>query len=164
LVGELHYSFDHKGIHFIALDNVSDPSANVGQAQRDWLKDDLARLDADAPIVVFAHRPLWPLRPEWDWTTPDGDKVIELLDPYQNVTVFFGHIHQVNHHMTGHIAHHSAMSLMFALPPPDAPGMRAPVPWDPAQPDLGLGYRSIEATVTPSEYALTEIPAVYEET
>jgi 3',5'-cyclic AMP phosphodiesterase CpdA len=24
--GDLHYSFDHKGVHFIALDNVSDPA------------------------------------------------------------------------------------------------------------------------------------------
>ena len=36
--------------------------------------------------------------------------------PYSNVTVFYGHIHQENHHMTGHIAHHSAKSLIFALP------------------------------------------------
>jgi len=35
--------------------------------------------------------------------------------PYKNVTVFYGHIHQEHHHMTGHIAHHSAKSLIFPL-------------------------------------------------
>jgi hypothetical protein len=31
--GQLHYTFDHKGIHFIVLDNVSDPGAAIGEAQ-----------------------------------------------------------------------------------------------------------------------------------
>jgi len=35
--GELHYSFDHRGVHFIVLDNVSDPAAMVGEAQADVL-------------------------------------------------------------------------------------------------------------------------------
>jgi hypothetical protein len=62
------------------------------------------------------------------------------------VTVFYGHIHQEHHHMTGHIAHHSARSLMFPLPAPPAPGSQAkrnPIPWDAAAPYRGLGWRSI---------------------
>ena len=31
--GPTHYSFDHRGVHFIALDNVSDPAARVGDEQ-----------------------------------------------------------------------------------------------------------------------------------
>src|ERR1700680_1791104 len=27
--GETHYTFDHKGVHFIAVDNVSDPAARI---------------------------------------------------------------------------------------------------------------------------------------
>src|SRR5258706_5982644 len=27
--GETHYTFDHKGVHFIALDNVSDPTGSI---------------------------------------------------------------------------------------------------------------------------------------
>jgi hypothetical protein len=156
--GDLHYSFDHEGIHFVALDNVSDPMAMIGDAQLTWLQADLKPLDAEAPIVVFAHRPLWDLRPDWDWTTADGAKALDLLAPYKNVTVFFGHIHQELHHTTGHIAHHAARSLMFALPSPDTPGMRAPIPWDPEHPDQGLGYRNVEATTDAQRYALTELP------
>jgi hypothetical protein len=156
--GDLHYAFDHQGIHFIALDNVSDPMAMIGEAQLSWLQADLKSLDAETPIVVFTHRPLWDLRPDWDWTTADGAKALDLLSPYHNVTVFFGHIHQELHHMTGHIAHHAARSLMFALPSPDSPGMRAPIPWDPQHPEQGLGYRNVEATREPDRFQLTELP------
>ena len=65
---------------------------------------------------MFTHRPLFDLYPQWDWATRDGAQAIELLMPYRNVTVFYGHIHQEHHHMTGHIAHHSAKSLIFPLP------------------------------------------------
>src|SRR4026208_628768 len=30
--GATHYTFDHKGVHFIVLDNVSDPRARLGDA------------------------------------------------------------------------------------------------------------------------------------
>jgi 3',5'-cyclic AMP phosphodiesterase CpdA len=156
--GPTQYSFDHKGIHFIVLDNVSDAMANLGAAQLEWLRQDLASLDAEAPIVVFCHRPLWNLKAEWDWNTPDGQQAIDLLLPFDNVTVFFGHIHQELHHDTGHISHHSARSLMFALPTPETPGMRTPIPWDPDHPNAGLGYRSVEATTTTRTYDLGEIP------
>src|SRR6267143_1987407 len=35
--GEPNYTFEHKGIHFIVLDNVSDPAAMIGEAQLEWL-------------------------------------------------------------------------------------------------------------------------------
>src|SRR5262245_18216403 len=42
--GDTHYTFDHKGVHFIALDNVSDPGAKIGDEQLAWLKADLDKL------------------------------------------------------------------------------------------------------------------------
>jgi hypothetical protein len=158
LFGATHYSFDHKGIHFIALDNVSDPHASLGEEQLGWLAKDLSAQKADAPIVVFTHRPLFDLAPEWDWATRDGAKAVELLMPYKNVTVFYGHIHQEHHHMTGHIAHHAARSLMFPLPAPHSQPKRTPLPWDPAQPYKGLGFRGVEAGAGEARYAVTEYP------
>ena len=143
--GASTYSFDHKGVHFIALDNVSDPGAKLGAAQLDWLKADLARQAQDARIVVFTHRPLFDLAPKWDWATRDGDQAVALLMPYSNVTVFYGHIHQEHHHHTGHIAHHAAKSLIFPLPAPGSQEKRTPLPWDPAMPNKGLGFREVEA-------------------
>ena len=142
--GPTHYSFDHRGVHFIALDNVSDPAARVGDEQLAWLATDLARLDKDAPVVVLTHRPLFDLAPQWDWATRDGDQVVAQLMPHANVTVFYGHIHQEHHHETGHIAHHAATSLIFPLPAPGSQPKREPVKWDPTQPFRGLGFREVE--------------------
>ncbi|HEU4618060.1 MAG TPA: metallophosphoesterase [Gammaproteobacteria bacterium] len=161
LFGATHYSFDHKGIHFIALDNVSDPRASIGDAQLAWLAEDLRGQKRDAPIVVFAHRPLFDLAPEWDWATRDGAKAVELLTPYAHVTVFYGHIHQEHHHMTGHIAHHAARSLMFPLPAPKSQPKRAPLPWNPAEPYKGLGFRGVDADAHDAKYGITEYPVEY---
>ena len=61
--GQAHYSFDHKGVHFVALDNVSDPEGAVGAEQIDWLSADLKAQKRDARIVVLTHRPLFDLLP-----------------------------------------------------------------------------------------------------
>jgi heme/copper-type cytochrome/quinol oxidase subunit 2 len=100
---------------------------------------------------------LFDLYPQWDWATRDGAKAVELLMGYSNVTVFYGHIHQENHHMTGHIAHHSAKSLIFPLPAPGSAPKRVPLAWNPAEPYKGLGFRRVEAT-PPAGYAITEYP------
>jgi hypothetical protein len=142
--GPTHYSFDHKGVHFVALDNVSDPAGQVGAAQISWLAKDLAAHRKDAPIVVLTHRPLFGLFPQWDWTTADGDKVIDVLLAYRHVTVFYGHIHQEHHHQTEHITHHAARSLIFPLPAPGSAPKKAPLPWDARAAAHGLGYRRIE--------------------
>jgi len=155
--GKLNYSFDHKGVHFVVIDNVSDPSATVGAAQLNWLQSDLSQLKKDAPLVALTHRPLFDLYPQWDWTTRDGTAVINALMPYKNVTVFYGHIHQEHHFMTGHIAHHAAKSLMFPLPAPGSVPKRAPVPWDASAPYKGLGFRDVEAHVRNAGYQIAEL-------
>ena len=156
--GKTHYTFDHKGIHFIVLDNVSDPGASIGAEQLGWLEGDLKQLSKDQRIVVFTHRPLFDLYPDWDWATKDGARAVELLMPYSNVTVFYGHIHQENHHTTGHIAHHSAKSLIFPLPAPGSQPKRAPIPWNAAEPYKGLGFRGVSAKST--DLAIAEFPVV----
>jgi len=35
---------------------------------------------------------------------------------------------------------------------------RAPLPWDPAQPNKGLGFREVEAEVNEARYKITEFP------
>jgi 3',5'-cyclic AMP phosphodiesterase CpdA len=156
--GDTHYTFDHKGVHFIVLDNVSDPAAKIGDEQLDWLKKDLAKLNKTQPIVVFTHRPLFDLYPDWDWATRDGAQVVEALSPYQHVTVFYGHIHQEHHQMTGHIAHHAAESLVFPLPAPGSQPKRMPIPWDAAAPFKGMGWRSVAADPKKPDFKLAQHP------
>jgi Icc-related predicted phosphoesterase len=158
--GKTYYSFDHKGVHFVTVDNVSDPGASIGEAQLSWLAADLAQQPKDARIVVFTHRPLFDLVPKWDWATRDGAKAIDILMPYTNLTVFYGHIHQEHHHQTGHIAHHAAKSLIFPLPAPGSQDKRTPLPWNPAAPFTGLGFREVEAEVKPPQYKITELPVI----
>lgn len=144
--GPLHYSFDHRGIHFIVIDNVSNVAFGIAPEQLDWLAGDLKGRDPNAPIVVFTHRPLFDLFPSWDWATHNGDKVIDALMPFKNVTVFYGHIHQLHEHATGHIKHYAAQSLMWPLPAPGSVPKKAPVPWDAAHPFKDLGYREVTAS------------------
>ena len=156
--GKTSYSFDHKGVHFIALDNVSDPKATLGAEQLAWLAADLKKLKDDQPIVVLTHRPLFDLAPSWDWATPDGKQAIDLLMPFKNVTVFYGHIHQEHHQMTGHIAHHAAKGLMYPLPAPLSQPKKAPIPWDPSAPYKGLGFRGIDDEGKESKINIAEYP------
>ena len=155
--GDMHYTFDHKGVHFIVLDNVSDPTAAVGEAQLDWLRTDLKQVSSDARIVVLTHRPLFDLAPSWDWATRDGDTVIATLLQHQNVTVLYGHIHQEHHHMTGHIAHHAAKSLMWALPEPGSAPRKVQIPWDATAPYKGLGFRNVKADTAQARYKIEEL-------
>ncbi len=156
--GKTHYTFDHNGVHFIVIDNVSDPTSSITDPQLQWLGDELKKMDKDSRIVVLTHRPLFDLYPNWDWWTRDGAKAIDLLMPYKNVTVLYGHIHQEHHHMTGTISHHAARGLMFPLPAPGSVPKRVPLPWDPAAPYKGLGYRSVQAKTDNREYVITEFP------
>jgi hypothetical protein len=141
----LNYTFDHKGVHFIVLDNTSDPAPVLGAKQIAWLKADLESRPQEAPIVVFTHRPLFAMYPQWDWATRDGDAAIQALMTRSNVTVFYGHIHHEHHYRTGHIEHHAARSIMFPLSPVGTAPQKTQLPWDAAQPYKGLGFRSVHA-------------------
>jgi len=145
-LGESYYSFDHRGIHFIALDNVSRAKPEIGPEQLAWLKKDLDRFPKTAPIVVFTHRPLFDLKPEWEWFTSDGDDVMNLLAPYQNVTVLYGHIHRDDAHELGHSHHYAARSLIFAFPDPEKVTDKKPLPFDKDAPFRNLGIRLVHET------------------
>lgn len=62
--------------------------------------------------------------------------------------------------MTAHIAHHSAKSLIFPLPAPGSQDKRTPLPWNPAAPYQGLGFREIEAEDAGLRLDVTEYPVV----
>jgi len=143
IFGDVYYSFDHEGIHFVALDNVTDLEGGLGDKQLAWLEADLAKTHPDTPVIVFAHRPLFDCIQRWEWYTKDGEKAIAILQKRKNVHVFYGHIHQDHFHMTGNIPHRSAKSLIFPLPTPTEKGNRRPLPWNPNAADHGIGFRQM---------------------
>jgi len=116
------YSFDHRGVHFVALVNVADLKpggmGNLGAEQLKWLKADLAGRSSSTPIVVFAHIPLWTVYAEWGWGTDDAAEALKLLARFGSVTVLNGHIHQITQKVEGRIAFHTARSTAFPQPAP----------------------------------------------
>jgi 3',5'-cyclic AMP phosphodiesterase CpdA len=157
---ESHYSFDHKGVHFVALDNVSRGRPEVGPDQLAWLKADIGRFPKTAPIVVFTHRPLFDLKPEWEWFTADGDDVLNVLAPYENVTVLYGHIHRHHIQQNGRVRHYAARSLIFAFNDPATNEDKKPLPFDKDDPFKELGIRTVgdssdRAQLTVNDVVLT---------
>jgi hypothetical protein len=114
------YSFTHKGVHFVGLNNCQqvDAMGKMGDDQVAWLKSDLASLSASTPIVIFAHIPLWMVYPEWGWGTPDAAEALTYLKRFGSVTVLNGHIHQVVQKVEGNVAFHTATSTAFPQPAP----------------------------------------------
>jgi 3',5'-cyclic AMP phosphodiesterase CpdA len=142
--GKPYYAFDHKGFHFLVLDNVSDKEFRLGETQLQWLAADLAQLPRDTPVVALTHRPLFELYRPWGWFTPDGDKAMELLRPAK-ATVFYGHIHHEHHTTAAGLVHHAATALMIPLYPAGTRPERTMVPWSAAAPYKGMGFRSVSA-------------------
>ncbi len=128
------YSFDKKGVHFIALVNVMNLKAgglgSLGSEQLAWMEKDVKHLKHSTPIVVFAHIPLWSVYPEWGWGTDDSAQALAYLKKFGSVTVLNGHIHQTMQKIEGNVTFHTAMSTAFPQPQPgkaDSPGpMKVP--------------------------------------
>jgi len=138
------YSFDHKGVHFIALVNVlnlkSGGLGSLGGEQLEWMERDVKPLKSSTPIVVFAHIPLWSVYPEWGWGTEDSAQALGYLKKFGSVTVLNGHIHQTMQKVEGSVMFHTAMSTAFPQPQPgkaDSPGPMK-VPEDQLRSVLGI--------------------------
>ena len=114
------YSFDHRGVHFVALVNVVNLKAGgmgaLGADQLEWLRKDLAGRPSSTPIVVFAHIPLWTVYADWGWGTDDAAQALTYLKPFGSVTVLNGHIHQITRKVEGNIVFHTARSTAFPQP------------------------------------------------
>jgi Icc protein len=121
-LGNGWYSHNHKGVHFVGLNNVVqvDAMGNLGADQLAWLKADLANLSNSTPVVLFAHIPLWMVYEKWGWGTQDGAVALGYLKRFGSVTVLNGHIHQVVQKVEGNVSFHTAMSTAFPQPAPGA--------------------------------------------
>lgn len=131
------YSFDHRGVHFVALVNVADLKpggmGNLGAEQLNWLKADLAGRSSSTPIVVFAHIPLWTVYADWGWGTDDASEALRLLARFGSVTILNGHIHQITQKLEGRIAFHTARSTAFPQPAPGTAQSPGPLKVPPEQ-------------------------------
>jgi len=142
LFGPDHYSFDHKGVHFVVLNSVVEKDFwtekgytpeermaivaglddsrqspfEVGEAQRDWLRSDLEKVNRKTPIVVFSHSPLYKLYRPWNFWTDDAEEVQALLRRFKTVTVIHGHTHQLLTNRIRNIHFHGLLSTAWPWP------------------------------------------------
>ena len=155
-----YYSFDHKGVHFVALINVLNFKAGglggLGNDQLEWLENDLKGRSASTPIVVFAHMPLWTIYEPWGWGTADADQAMGYLKRFGSVTVLNGHIHQIVQKTEGHITFHTARSTAYPQPLAGVGPGPGPLKVPAEQLPKMLGVTSVSERRHPRALALTD--------
>jgi hypothetical protein len=155
-----YYSFDHGGVHFVALINVLQFKAGglgtLGEEQLRWVKADLKGRSSSTPVVVFAHMPLWTVYEPWGWGTSDADQLLDELRRFGSVTILNGHIHQIVQKVEGHITFHTARST--AYPQPAAGEGAGPGPLKVSADELPkrLGVTSASLVPHPRSFALSD--------
>ena len=91
------------------LDNPNGSPFMVGDKQRQWLREDLSKINKDTPIVVFSHSPLQKIYKGWNFWTEDAGDIQSLLQPFKKVTVIYGHVHQIQYNQIGNISFRMSM-------------------------------------------------------
>jgi 3',5'-cyclic AMP phosphodiesterase CpdA len=155
-----YYSFDHDGVHFVALINVLQfkPGGlgTLGTDQLAWVAADLKGRSASTPIVVFAHMPLWTIYEPWGWGTGDAEQLMNELRRFGSVTVLNGHIHQIIQKVEGNITFHTARSTAYPQPSPgEGPGP-APLKVPADKLPRMLGITSVSVVKHPRSLALAD--------
>jgi Icc protein len=158
--GKGWYSFTHKGVHFVALNNCQqvDAMGKLGEDQLKWLKADLAVQSPSTPIVIFAHIPLWMVYPDWGWGTPDAAEALASLKRFGSVTVLNGHIHQVVQKVEGDVAFHTACSTAFPQPAPGTAPHAGPMVVPAGKLNSVLGIAEVRYVARHSHLAIVDSP------
>ena len=142
MFGPPTYSFDWKGVHVVVLmsvyekdfwtalkmtpaermqtvaglDNGTQSRFEVGDKQREWLKNDLAKVKTTTPILVFSHSPLYKYYRPWNFWTDDAEEIQAILSRYDKVTVIHGHTHQMLQNQIGNISFYGMLSTAWPWP------------------------------------------------
>jgi Icc protein len=147
LFGPHYYSWDHKGVHFVALNSIltydewthdrwptaeqrmlemaglDNPNGSpfmVGEKQREWLRKDLEKVSKETPVVLFSHSPIQKLYKGWNFWTEDAEEVQALLQKFDDATVVYGHVHQIQYNQIGNISFHAVMATAWPWPYPQS--------------------------------------------
>jgi 3',5'-cyclic AMP phosphodiesterase CpdA len=155
-----YYSFDHQGVHFVALINVLNFQPGglgaLGRDQLAWLAKDLEGRGDSTPIVVFAHMPLWNVYAPWGWGTADAEAALENLRRFGSVTILNGHIHQIVQKTEGNVTFHTARSTAYPQPAPgEGPGP-GPLKVAPDKLLKSLGLTRLRVSTEPKMVALAD--------
>ena len=101
--GDTYYSFDHKGWHFITLNSLDVTENKRYQGtfhdkQLAWLREDIAKVDKDTPIIITTHIPMICTYSqlngsEGSRTVNNASDVFKILEGHNLKLVLQGHIH-----------------------------------------------------------------------
>jgi outer membrane protein assembly factor BamB len=95
-----HYSFDQFGCHFASINTAtpSDPVPSIEARTLNWLRHDLADVDAPTPVFIFCHHPL----SSGEFATPHEQlRLLEVLRGHNVVLLLMGHGHTARHQRWG---------------------------------------------------------------
>jgi len=143
--GDGWYSFDIHGVHVIALVNTLnlEKLGHLGTEQLDFVRNDVAGLPSDTPIVVFSHIPLFAMYPAWGWGTDDAAQALSYLRRFASVTCLNGHVHQLFSKTEGNVTFHSATTTAYPLPHPGDGPAPTPVTLPAGKLGAALGIREV---------------------
>ncbi|MEV6417845.1 metallophosphoesterase [Kribbella sp. NPDC051718] len=158
-VGDGWYSFDLRGVHFISLVNTLslESLGHLGQDQIEFVRQDVAKLSSDTPIVVFSHIPLFALYPKWGWGTDDATQALSYLKRFSSVTCLNGHIHQLFTKTEGNITFHSATTTAYPLPRPGERPAPSPVTLPAGKLKAALGIREVQYVEGTERLAIKDV-------
>jgi hypothetical protein len=71
---------------------------------------------------------------------------MNMLAPYENVTVLYGHIHRHHLQQNGRVKHYAARSLIFAFNDPATNEDKKQLPFNKDDPFKELGIRTVSET------------------
>jgi 3',5'-cyclic AMP phosphodiesterase CpdA len=152
--GDGWYSFDIKGVHVIALVNTLalEKLGHLGTDQLAFIRNDVATLSSDTPIVLFSHIPLFAMYPRWGWGTDDATQALSYLRRFSSVTCLNGHVHQLFTKTDGNVTFYSATTTAYPLPHPGVGPGPIPVTLPAGQLGTALGIRDV--TYQPGHHTL----------
>jgi hypothetical protein len=105
--GPSYYSFSWGPAHFILLDNVrwiveegkGGYKTGLGEAQMEFLQNELSRLEKDQLVVLMVHIP-WVGSTQWQ-DEAEKQLVFEMLSQFDNSVSLVAHTHRHYHHFIG---------------------------------------------------------------
>jgi len=107
-------------LEMAGLDNPNGSPFMVGETQREWLSKDLEGVSKDTPVVLFSHSPIQKIYKGWNFWTEDAEQVQALLAPFDNTTVVYGHVHQIQYNQIGNTSFHAVMATAWPWPYPQS--------------------------------------------
>lgn len=159
--GPAWYSFDRGELHYVVLDDVlwhgQGYIGHLDAVQLEWLRQDLALVEAGRTVVVFLHMPASSTTPErlattttHNWRLTNAGALWRLLEPY-HAHLISGHTHEQEHTVRGDRCHEHNLATACGA------WWTGPICWD-GTPN-GFGVYEVDGSTLRWRYQATGRPA-----